>query len=299
MPVAVVGSVNLDLVFHVAKLPRPGETLLGGSFATHPGGKGANQAAAIACLGGDVEFVGCVGKDSEGEILAKTLTDAGVGTDRLQMIEGQRSGTACVVVGGDGANMIVVAPGANSAVSPAQVTSALGHIKPQVVLSQLEIPIESVLAAAQAERFILNPAPARALPPELLARCYVLTPNESELETLTGVLPVDPEDCIRASSSLLEAGVKNVIVTLGSRGCYWVSSQGGQYFAARKVQAADTTAAGDAFNGALAHFLAEGRDLAAAIPLANAVAALSTTKHGAQESMPSLDDLRAFAPDLF
>ena len=299
MQVAVIGSVNLDLVFHVAKLPQAGETLLGGSFATHPGGKGANQAAAIACLGGDVEFVGCVGKDSEGELLAATLTSAGVGTDRLQVIEGQRSGTACVVVGGDGANMIVVAPGANSSVSPAQVTSAIGHIKPDVVLCQLEIPIESVLAAAQVECFILNPAPAQALPPELLARCYVLTPNESELESLTGVLPEDPEDCVRASASLLKAGVRNVIVTLGSRGCFWVSSEGGRHFPPRKVEAVDTTAAGDAFNGALAHFLAEGRDLAAAIPLANTVAALSTTKHGAQESMPSLNDLRAFAPELF
>ncbi|MBL8059546.1 MAG: ribokinase [Chthonomonas sp.] len=297
--VAVVGSANLDFVFRCPELPRPGETLLGGSFSTHPGGKGANQATAIAALKGSVQFVGCVGDDPEGEFLVTTLSEAGVGIERLQVIQGRRTGTACVLVSDSSSNMIVVAPGANNEVSSAQVTSAHGHIKPDIVLCQLEIPIASVTAAAQVDRFILNPAPAQPLSSELLARCFVLTPNESELESLTGIRPDTLEDCEKAAKPLLEAGVQNVIITLGSRGCSWASESGVTHFPSRKVDAIDTTAAGDAFNGALAHFLAEGRTILEAIPLANAVAAISTTKVGAQESMPSMGELQAFAPDLF
>lgn len=298
IPVLVVGSINLDLVFRTTQLPVPGQTLLGGEFSTHPGGKGANQAAAVGALGGRVEFVGCIGDDAEGGVLAEALQRSKVGTERLQVLQGRRSGTACVIVAEDGANMIVVAPGANSDVTPAQVTSALGHFKPKVTLCQLEVPMATVLAAAQSDCFILNPAPAQALPSEIFPRCFVLTPNETELQGLTGIAPTDQATCVTAAHALLDLGVKNVIVTLGAKGCVWVSATGSQHFPAFEVPTVDTVAAGDSFNGGLAHFLASGRELANAIPLANAVGALSTTKHGAMESMPSLDELRGLAGEL-
>lgn len=296
--VCVVGSLNFDLVFRTGKLPVPGQTLLGGQFSTHSGGKGGNQAVAIGTLGGIVDFIGSIGQDSNGKIMRATLDSAGVNTESLVVDATTPSGTACVLVDDQGMNMIVVAAGANLTLSPAVVRDALAQSGSRVVLTQLEIPMDCVAAASEAEFFILNPAPASMIPGQILARCRVLTPNETELQGLTGILPDDPEDCIRASRGLLEQGVKNVVVTLGSRGSYWVSNAGGWYFQAPNVRPVDTTAAGDAFNGALAHFLAAGREMSNAIQLANCVGALSTTKHGAQESMPSLAELKELAGNL-
>lgn len=288
----------MDLVFETARMPVPGETLLGGRFATHPGGKGANQAVAVGQLGGAVAFCGRVGWDLFGESLRRSLVAAKVDVRFLHADEGP-TGTAGIFVDAEGRNMIVVAPGANGSVSPEDVREALAEVRPAVVLAQLEVPLESVYAASAAERFVLNPAPACELSQELLARCDVLTPNESELASLTGVDPIDDEACRRAAGVLLDRGVRNVVVTLGERGSYWRSAAEEGFFAAPRVRAIDTTAAGDAFNGALATFLAEGRDLPNAIPLANCVGALATTRPGAQGAMPDREELRTLAGSLY
>lgn len=298
-PVLVVGSANMDLVFRCARIPRAGETLLGGEFSTHPGGKGANQAVAIGRLGGAVVFVGAVGSDSFGAELRASLAGSGVDIQWLTTLPELATGVAGIVVDDAGMNSIVVAPGANGGVTPSRVSEALRETGARVALAQLEIPLDAVEAASAAERFILNSAPARALPSELLARCYLLTPNETETEGLTGVYPDSEEECLRAGHLLLDQGVRHVVITLGSRGSYWVSSGGGKAFPAPGVEAIDTTAAGDAFSGAMAMFLAEGRELSNAIPLANCVGALSATKLGAQESMPTLGELRRLAGSLY
>jgi len=296
--VLVVGSVNMDMVFRSERLPVPGETILGLGFETHPGGKGANQAVAIGRLGGRVAFAGCVGGAQFGPELTASLLAGGVDHSQLREVEGP-SGTAAILVDSKGSNMIVVAPGANNKVTAEHVSVALQGCQPAVVLAQLEIPMSAVEAASSGPRFILNPAPAAPISDEILARCFAITPNETELETLTGIAPADDGACLTAARSLFEKGVQNVIVTLGSRGCFWASPAGGQHFPAARVTPVDTTAAGDAFNGALAMFLAEGRELQNAIPLANCVAALSTTKPGAQPSMPTREELRNFAGDLY
>lgn len=297
--VAVVGSTNLDMVFHSATLPRPGETLLGGDFETHPGGKGGNQSVAIARLGGNVSFIGCIGADANGATLRASLETAGVRTDSLVVDPTNASGTAAILVDEQAMNMIVVAPGSNGSLNKDHVLDAFKKARPAVALAQLEIDLEAVRAAASAETFILNPAPARELPDDLLSLCYAITPNETETESLTGISPTDDESCMTASCVLLDKGIRNVVITLGSRGSFWASAAGGKHFAPPVVKAIDTTAAGDAFNGALAWFLAEGREFENAIGLANCVGALSTTKRGAQDSMPDLAALRALAGSLY
>lgn len=297
--VAVVGSTNLDLVFTSATLPRAGETLLGGDFATHPGGKGGNQSVAIARLGGNISFVGCIGSDANGGVLRASLESAGVQTGSLVVDPEKPSGTAAILVDDRGMNMIVVAPGSNRNLMPSHVQTAYATQKPTVALAQLEIRLDTVLAAAEADLFILNPAPACDLPDELFAKCEVITPNETEMEALTGILPTDDASCMAASCCLFDKGVKNVVVTLGERGSYWATPKGGRRFEAPSVKPVDTTAAGDAFSGALAWFLAEGREFGNAIPLANCVGALATTKPGAQAAMPDLASLKAIAGSLY
>lgn len=293
--VVVVGSTNLDMVFGSATLPRPGETLLGGDFAIHPGGKGGNQSVAIARLEGNVSFVGCIGNDANGTVLRSSLESAGVHTDSLIVDANKPSGTAAILVDDHGRNMIVVAPGSNRNLTAEHVRQAYAKQVPTVALAQLEIQLETVLAAAEAPMFVLNPAPACELPDALLAKCHTITPNETETESLTGVNPTDDESCRAASCLLLDKGVKNVVITLGERGSYWANPAGGRHFAPPAVRAVDTTAAGDAFSGALAWFLAEGREFENAIALANCVGALSTTKPGAQGSMPDLVSLKQLA----
>ncbi len=297
MSILIVGSANVDHVFRSPRLPNPGETILGQSFAIHPGGKGANQAVAAGKLGGSVSFVGCVGLDADGALLTQSLSEAGVDLQYLRKLD-TPTGAAGILVGDEGTNVIVVAPGANAFVTAAQVAAALDSVKPKYVLAQLEIPIEAIEEVSHADRFILNPAPAQPLSAEILARCFALTPNETELEILTGIVPDDDATCQAAAWKLLDKGVENVIVTLGARGSYWVSQSGNRLCPPPHVNALDTTAAGDVFNGALVTFLAEGRDIANAIDLANHAAALSTTRPGAQESAPSRSELQAFAPWL-
>lgn len=291
MSVMVLGSANLDFVFQTPRLPRPGETILGDGLTSHQGGKGANQAVAIGRLGGAVAFVGAVGNDTLGARLRESLLSANV--DIRWLMESEEStGSAGIFVSADAQNMIVVSPGANSSVTPEWAVEAIRSLAPTIVLAQLEIPIATVVAAARvANRFVLNPAPAVELPDELLQRCEVITPNESELAALTGMTTHDDVSYSAAARSLLERGVQNVVVTLGARGSLWVWDGGERWIAAPRVQAIDTTAAGDAFSGALAMFLAEGRSIESAIEIANIVGALSTTKPGAQESMPTRAEL--------
>jgi ribokinase len=299
--VLVVGSANMDLVVHTPRFPAAGETLLGGRFETFPGGKGANQAVAIGKLGGSVDFLAKLGSDAFGDALLASLTDAGVDTKLLLRTDGHPSGVAVITVDEGGQNTIVVAPGSNMNLSPEEVEAATygGYA---IYLAQLEVPIESVAALAAARPadapFVLNPAPARALSDDLLSRTTYLTPNQSETQFLTGQFPTDDASCLAAAAPLLDRGVENVIITLGAHGSFLANQRGGRHFPTLNVRAVDTTAAGDAFNGALAHFLAQGREIKNAIPLANCAGALAATKPGAQAGMPTWDEFLYAASEL-
>lgn len=294
----VVGSANYDLVFRTQRFPRPGETILGGSFASFPGGKGANQAVAIGRLGGDVRFVGCVGDDAFGQLLRTSLEEAGVNAEHLSTHPTAPSGCASVMLDSHGENQIIVAPGSNMEVSPAMVRESLQGAGDDPVLVQLEIPMESVLAAAEGRCLFLNPAPAQTLSDALLGAASTITPNQEETNMLVGIAPNDPESCSKAAQHFLDKGVRNVVITLGSAGCYWRNASDERLIEAPSVKAVDTVGAGDAFNGALTWFISQGRDWPNALALATHVAALSVTKEGAQPSMPTLAELKAFAPNL-
>nr|HWA83129.1 ribokinase [Fimbriimonadaceae bacterium] len=270
------------------------ETLLGESFVTFPGGKGANQAVAAAKLGGDVRFFGCVGDDSFAEQLRTSLASSGVRTDGLATDPEQPTGVAVIMVDSAGQNTIVVAPGANSRVDPGP---AIAAIQPQdVLLAQLEIPldvVEQLFMRSPAAMNILNPAPACELPAALYPSIDLITPNEVEAEILTGIRPMDEATCEAAASELIRRGVRQVVITLGAQGCFYAAGPVRQTYPAWPVTAVDTVAAGDAFSGALGHFLAAGKTVDHAIRLATVAAALSTMKAGAQPSLPSLADLRS------
>jgi ribokinase len=292
--ILVVGSANMDLVVFADRLPAPGETLLGGAFQSFSGGKGANQAVAAARAGGKVAFLGRIGLDLFGARLRQGLKDNGVDTRLLGEVEGA-SGTALIMSGG-GNNMIVVAPGANDAVTADAIREdAFAGIR--FVLAQLETPLDGVLKAAKMARaagavFILDPAPARALPPELLSLVDWLTPNESEACALLGLKSLGaPADMARRLKAL---GPRGVIIKLGSEGAMVLGADDvPMMIPARKVTVADTTAAGDAFNGAFAVALSEGRSPPDAARFAIAAAAISVTRHGAQPAMASRAEIDA------
>lgn len=287
--ITVVGSANVDLVFRTPRFPAPGETVLGTSFATVPGGKGANQAVAAAKLGGDVQFVCCLGDDPFGSLLLDSLEGAGVDCRSVRRLPDVPTGAANIVIDASGQNQIVVAPGANWKLSAEHVRTAL--LGAEVVLCQLEVPDEAVEEASRAPRFILNPAPARDLSDGLLSRCLAVVPNETETERLTGITPSDLESCHRASRVLLDKEVGNVVLTLGERGCFWCSPSGDLHLPAEEVEPIDTVAAGDAFCGALALRYAETGDWKESLGFANRAAAIAVTRLGAHESMPFRDDL--------
>jgi ribokinase len=296
--VVVVGSSNTDLIVRADRLPLPGETVLGGDLSTAAGGKGANQAMAAARLGADVTFVARVGGDMFGQQTLQAFRREGLNLTYLLQDPVSPSGVALIVVGPRGQNIIAVAPGANRNLSAADVAAAQPAIaQARVIVLQLEIPINTVMAAAQAGRqagliVILNPAPAEALPAALYEVVDILTPNEHEAALLTGLSPDQPEE---AATALLARGVGVVIVTLGEAGV--VLAQRGQpprLVAGFFVQAVDSTAAGDAFNGGLAAALARGDDLDSAVRYAQAVAAISVTRPGAQPSLPYVKEVDEF-----
>ena len=298
--ILVVGSANMDLVASAARFPAPGETVLGAGFGIYPGGKGANQAVCAAKLGGDVLFLGKIGDDLFGEKLSRGLKENGVRLDRLLVAGDAPTGTALIAVDGNGENEIIVVPGSNMELLPADVRRARPAFDAvRVLLLQLEIPLATVTAAAEIAHargavVVLNPAPARPLPPKLLALVDYLTPNETELGQLSGLPVTGIPAAVRAARALLARGVKNVVVTLGEQGALFVDGTSSRRFPARRVNPVDTTGAGDAFNGALALAIADGRPVGDAIPFANAAAALSVTRRGAQSSMPTMREVRRF-----
>jgi len=292
-PILVVGSANMDLVFRCPRFPAPGETLLGADFAMHPGGKGANQAVAAGRLGAPVSFVGRVGVDEFGVALRQSLESANVNCRFLATDPMTPTATAAILVDPAGQNKIAVASGANMMVSSSEVERAVADFD-GFILSQLEIPLPAIEACASSRRFILNPAPATAVGDHLLAHVYAITPNETETEMLTGIAPVDMSACRAAANWFLSRGVRHVVITLGKRGAYATDGRDDRLIAAPKVEARDATAAGDALSGALTVFLAEGSDLFSACTRAVAYASLSTTREGAQGSMPTRAEFAEF-----
>lgn len=291
--VAVVGSLNMDLVVRVPRMPAPGETIFGRDFQTIPGGKGANQAVAAARLGAQVTMIGRVGKDIFGNRLLESLKSQGVNANHVGVDQEAASGIAMITLDENGQNSIVVASGANMRLTPEDVTQAwrtLGAI--DALVMQLEVPLACIteaafLARASGARVILNPAPAQSLPEDLLSQVDILVPNESETALLAG-LPINTvEQTELAARALRAQGVRAVVITLGSRGTLIVDGEApARILPAHSVKVVDTTAAGDAFVAAMSVALAEGASLMDAAYMANAAGALAVTKLGAQPSMP-------------
>lgn len=295
--IIVIGSSNTDMVIKAAKFPIPGETILGGEFFMFPGGKGANQAVAAARLGGKVALVAKIGNDIFGQQALQQFKNEGIEVKHVITDADHPSGVALITVDAKGENTIVVAQGSNGALMPEDLIQATPDIEnAQIILVQLEIPIPTVVkATALAKRFgkkaILNPAPAASLPSEIFDGLYLITPNESEAEAIAGIRVTDLNEAKQAAEKIREKGVKNVIITLGSAGAYIQTEDGGKHIGTPKVKAVDSTAAGDIFNGALAVALSEGKNLEYAVTFANAAAALSVTRMGAQASAPFRNEL--------
>ncbi len=290
--ILVVGSSNTDMVIKTEHLPLPGETVLGGKFFMNPGGKGANQAVAAARLGGQVTFITKVGCDIFGRQALEQFQREEINTKYILSDADLPSGVALITVDSSGENCIVVAPGSNASLSVADLEKATDVLRDcSLVLLQLEIPLSTITYVAEiAFRFnkkvILNPAPAIHLPDVLLKNLYLLTPNRAEAEMLTGITIKDDHSTKAAALKLKEKGVKNVIITLGSEGAYIHNDEMSTHIPTTKVEAVDSTAAGDVFNGALAVAIAQGESLEQAVAFANKAAAISVTRPGAQSSAP-------------
>ncbi|MFM6937775.1 MAG: ribokinase [Aquirufa sp.] len=295
--IIVVGSSNTDMVIQSERIPRAGETILGGSFFMNPGGKGANQAVAAARLGGDVHFICKLGNDVFGEMALKQFQQEGIHTEFVMTDSKHPSGVALINVDAQGENSITVASGANGALRSVDIDQADALFKAgDVLLIQLETPRETVWhsikkAHKKGLKVILNPAPAAEIPAEIYPCLFALTPNESETELLTGIQVDSLLKAKEAGRCLLSKGLKHLIITMGSQGAFYLSTEKDLFIPTQAVQAVDTTAAGDCFNGALAVALSQTKDWEAAIQFACEAATLSVTQMGAQASMPYLADL--------
>lgn len=296
----VLGSINVDHIMNVAHFPKPGETIIGHQYQIAFGGKGANQAVACGRSGADIAFIACVGDDAIGsEIIAQLKTD-NINTDAISVIPQTPTGVAMILVNQQGENVISIVAGANNALTPAHFTQYHDLIKQaDALLMQLESPLDTVLAAAKLAKkhqtsVILNPAPAQSLSDELLSLIDIITPNETEAQLLTGVSVHDDKGAAKAAAILHSKGIKQVLITLGSRGV-WFSEQGkGQLIAGFRVEAVDTIAAGDTFNGAFVSALLEGKATTDAIRFAHAAAAIAVTRRGAQPSVPWRAEIDTF-----
>ena len=295
--IIVIGSSNTDMVIKTEKLPAPGETILGGKFLMNPGGKGANQAVAAARLGAKVTFITKRGNDLFGNQAVGLFMRENIDTQYIAKDPILPSGVALITVDARGENSIVVASGSNGNLLPEDIPDALlqaGQF--EILLLQLEIPVKTVeYAASKANangiKVILNPAPAQELPASLLKSIWLLTPNETEAEILTGIKVFDESSAGKAADALIEKGVSNIIITLGASGAYIKSGKFSRIIPGIKVHAVDTTAAGDVFNGALAVALSEGSELDEAVVFANKAAAISVTRLGAQASAPYRNEI--------
>jgi ribokinase len=300
--ITVVGSLNMDLVIRTSHLPRTGETVLGGTFATFPGGKGANQAVAAARLGAAVTMIGRAGADAFGREVRDGLAAEGIDVSHVRVDKDAATGVALITVDRDGRNTIVVASGANMRVTAADVDAARTFLaSSQVLLLQLELPLEVVRHAMQVAhdagcRVFLDPAPAppAPLPEDMYRYLSVINPNELEAHALTGISISDESDARRAAERLLDYGCRAVAIKLGDRGAYVATDAVREMIPAIPVDVVDTTAAGDAFAAGMAVALAEGKALVDSARFANIVAAISVTRMGAQPSMPKRADVEKF-----
>ena len=293
--ILVIGSANADLTIHTSRMPKLGETISGSDFTTAAGGKGLNQAAAVAKLGGKVSFLGAVGCDAQGALLKNTLQEYGIAFAGIESAD-TATGIALVTVAG-GDNFIILSPGANELVTPALIEAKKELIaEADCLVMQLEIPLESVIraaeiAAAYGTMVFLNPAPARELPDALLGMTDVLVPNEHEAASLTGISAETQEGCAAAIQQLRARGAKNVIITRGEQGCAYHIGDQVMFCPAEKVQAVDTTSAGDSFIGALCVKLTQGADLTEAVKYASRVSAVTVSRKGSSVSIPYAQEL--------
>jgi ribokinase len=302
--VCVIGSANVDWSVALRRLPRPGETVTGGTLVRSLGGKGANQAVAARRLGAEVRFLGGVGGDASGSEIRAGLAREGIEVSGLVTVDGEATGTALICVDAEGRNQIAVAPGANHRVTVEALAAHVASLAwAQVVVCQLEVPLPvTCWALGEARRAgaltILNPAPMRELDGTVLGLVDYLTPNEGEAARLTGIEVTDPVSARGAAQSLRARGAGTVIVTLGGQGALVCGADAAAHFPAFPVTVVDTTAAGDAFNGALAAGLAAGGTLEHALPLANAAAGLACGARGAQDSLPDRRAVERFLASL-
>lgn len=301
MAIVVFGSINIDLVTYSQKLPRPGETLHGERYAIGLGGKGCNQAAAVARLDGDVQLIGKIGDDDFGRSATTLLAENGVPTEHISTDPKTGTGLAVIGVDSSGENCITVIGGANMAVNTGEVQRNRNLLsKAELLLLQMEIPLEPAMLAADlvrkaGGRVIFDPAPAprEGLATEILERIDIITPNATETELLTGIYPTNERDALKASKVLLDQGVQSIIIKMGAKGaCYCTPEKRGS-IPAFKVEAIDTVAAGDCFNGGLAYALSQGQEIVDAVRFASACGALSTTRPGASSSAPTLEQTKA------
>ena len=297
--IVVIGSSNTDMVVRSERLPRPGESVIGGGFMMAGGGKGANQAVAVARMGHRVIFAAAVGNDMFGDAAVAAYQRFGIDTTYIARKE-TPSGVALIMVDGAGQNSISVALGANNTLTVEDVMPALELVESgDIVLLQLEIPMETVdacvaVAAAKGARVVLNPAPAAVVSEHTLSKLYLITPNQTEAQTLTGVDVTDEATAQLAAQVLVSHGVERVVITMGSAGAYLYEEGKGVLIPACKVSAVDTTAAGDVYNGALCAALAEGHSLQDALKFATKASAISVTRVGAQPSVPTREEVDNF-----
>lgn len=302
--ILVIGSINIDHIMRVHRFPQPGETVKGNAYDIVAGGKGANQAVACARLGGRTSFIASIGMDDPGREMVRQFEKDGVDVSMIEACHSEKTGVALIFVEDGAENIIGIHSGANESVSPERIKSHEAAIgRADYLLMQLEIPLESVIAAATlagayGTKVILDPAPAIELPDELLSRVDVITPNQTEAELLTGVKVRNAENAQLAASKLHAKGIDTVIITMGSLGAYVSTQSENNLIAGENVKSVDTTAAGDTFNGGLCVGLAKGMTISDTVKFANLCAAISVTRMGAQASITHIADVNVYGSEF-